>query len=806
MDIESKTNIQIPIAVYAYNRNKKLTDANAVKRIGFYDKRKVKEETKFQNYYVRAKAVPSRLVFKEEQEFLINRDNALVAINKKKKEELEKRRQDDDELIYENKYYKTKQYILNSFKDQYNVYIPIKYYKTNATQITQNIDGLLAFSGAWHMYNGNNKNVDMYYLPKERQWAEYTLYETKRRIVLPKDNDNDGRFSDKEIRNGYRESVLQNLRNLFDCKDVEWYYLGISHAICLSSIGSILYLNTTALLASGSLLLGEIVSKAAQYIINFFKSFGNQSSTGLAPDVAATWEGVASAAGYAWEMLPILKSEDKAAFVAWAARVYNFASNETADETSIMDMLRNLGNEMLQQGSEILNALYDILETYLAPIFTGFIQFCENGASVLGRNPGSFIKQATSTALNLTGAGGYINIILFMVGLLDGTYDSKIGTSIYRAYEGLVCLIANIMKYVKEFALIDFINPFLGREHKKLILEGFKFWKEAKEKLTNYAALERITLNMIEKKEKTPRFILQQLATKRTIYSELGSKAQLQSVIINKDAVPYVYVVAEGTKTVREIRPNGLYKTKEEKYWYFYMYKYDPRKKEWIFAIYETNKIYQKKKTLSSPIPAEVGGEFCRRRLNGITVSGIPFPFYLAGMSLAPLLGGYIIAFFTRFANGALWSSMKLERWTPDAVRNVLVYLKDSPSDGYVASFLRGVSMWLVWSNKFVNILEAPEDGARSYFLQIQFLRDVLTALMQQWQTIAVLVGVNIAQRNNMFDWVGQNMPGQLAAYQNIPILLYNLWKRLIEILPCAIGVFLYNRIYKNRQDYRFFE
>ena len=49
--------INIPIAVYAYNRHKLATDPKAVKRIGFYDKRKVLTETKFQKYYVKATAI-----------------------------------------------------------------------------------------------------------------------------------------------------------------------------------------------------------------------------------------------------------------------------------------------------------------------------------------------------------------------------------------------------------------------------------------------------------------------------------------------------------------------------------------------------------------------------------------------------------------------------------------------------------------------------------------------------------------------------------------------------------------------------
>ena len=63
--------INIPIAVYAYNRHKLATDPKAVKRIGFYDKRKVLTETKFQKYYVKATVVPSLKAFKDYQKQLV---------------------------------------------------------------------------------------------------------------------------------------------------------------------------------------------------------------------------------------------------------------------------------------------------------------------------------------------------------------------------------------------------------------------------------------------------------------------------------------------------------------------------------------------------------------------------------------------------------------------------------------------------------------------------------------------------------------------------------------------------------------
>ena len=85
--------IDIPIAVYAYDRHKEPTDPKAVKRIGFYDKRTVLAETKFQRYYVKAKAIASRVAFKMEQDKInkkIGFENE--AIKEKNKEIVESNR------------------------------------------------------------------------------------------------------------------------------------------------------------------------------------------------------------------------------------------------------------------------------------------------------------------------------------------------------------------------------------------------------------------------------------------------------------------------------------------------------------------------------------------------------------------------------------------------------------------------------------------------------------------------------------------------------------------------------------------
>lgn len=804
MELLPTTAIQIPISVYAYQRHKQPTDPNAVKRIGFYDKRKVKEETKFQNYYVRAKAVPSKTVFKEEQMYLINRDNALVAakvkvipkkgIKKKIKKEdrVEKLRLSDGTLAHEGRYINKKTSILNDDDTRTDVYIPVKYFQANATQVTQKLEGLLAYSGSWHLYNGNHKNIDIFYLPKTVQWNEYASYQTERKIVYPIDEDKDGEISSREGEKGLVASLKWNELKWFDCDDVDWKYLAISHGVVSSFLLSFLWHHRGA---TAAFVVGSMGERAIQSLLQFLQSFSKSYEDSRMNFGFGSWG--PAVASKAWEMLPIIKTEDKAAFVAWISRIYASSGRDVVEQSNFMTYLEQVGDMLLtlqESAMYVLEAIYSILEPYITAILTAFSQFVNNGPTVLATGEAEgFIKQAGVTLLNLSGANSYINILLFILGLIEGKYDTQMGRILFKAYKDIVCFVAKFMKYgiltIKgtPSAIYDFINPFLAKEHKKLVLKGFPYWKQAESALDVYAKNQNIKLKYVE--EKTPRFVMQTSAEKRTIYNQLNTRPK--SFIIDKEGIPYVYVVAKGSKETGE------------QYWYFYMYEYDKDDDRWIFAVYETDKTFNKKKTLSSPIPNEPGGEWCRRRINGITVSGIPFPFYLAGWALAAPVGAYIFAFLDRYAAGVLWKSLKTTSWTPDAVRRVLITLKNTPADGVLATvasnILKIISTISVWTNQFVSLFSPQGENEVPYLQTIKFLRDCVSALILASPFIAIPIGVEYAGKNNIMELpLLKKLP-----YNKLPKQLLKLFKRLLEFLPCTIGVLLYNRMYKNQQNYK---
>ncbi len=803
--MEPTTTITIPIAVYAYQRHKQPTDPYAVKRIGFYDKRKVKEETKFQNYYVRAKAMPSKAVFKEEQMYLINRDNALVAAKlkfppkkgekpKQQNQKIEKLKKSDGNLIHEAKYINKKTKILNDDDTRTDVYIPVKYFQANATQVTQKLEGLLAYSETWHLYNGNHKNIDIFYLPKTVQWNEYASYQTERKIVYPIDEDKDGEISSRDGEKGLVASLKLNELKWFDCEDVEGKYLAISHGVVSSFLLSFLWHHRGA---TAAFFLGSFGERAIQSLLQFLQSFSKSYEDSRMNFGFGSWG--PAVASKAWEMLPIIKTEDKAVFVAWISRIYASSGQEVVEQSNFMTYLEQVGDMLLtlqESAMYVLEAIYSILEPYITAILTAFSQFVNNGPTVLATGEAEgFIKQAGVTLLNLSGANSYINILLFILGLIEGKYDTQMGRILFKAYKDIVCFVAKFMKYGIQgiSSICDFINPFLGREHKKLVLKGFQYWDLAKIELNKYAKDQKIKLRFLHEKEERPRFVMQTKAEKRTIYNQINTRPK-SSVIINEEGIPYVYVVAEGLKETGD------------EYWYFYMYDYDKDDDGWIFAVYETDKTFNKKKILSSPIPIEAGGEWCSKKINGITVSGIPFPFYLMGWALAAPVGAYIFAFLDRYATGVIFDSDSLEfqYWTPDAVREVLITMKNTPADGVLATvasnILKIISTISVWTNQFVSFFSPQGENEIPYLQTIKFLRDCVSALIRASPFIAIPLGVEYAGNKMTMEEIPllKKLP-----YNKLPIQLLKLFKRLLEFLPCTIGVLLYNRIYKNQQNYK---
>ena len=70
--------IKKPIQVYRYDRHKKPSDRDAVRSVGFYDKRTVVEETKHQQFYVKCRVYASIQKFRDRQKLLVERDKRIM--------------------------------------------------------------------------------------------------------------------------------------------------------------------------------------------------------------------------------------------------------------------------------------------------------------------------------------------------------------------------------------------------------------------------------------------------------------------------------------------------------------------------------------------------------------------------------------------------------------------------------------------------------------------------------------------------------------------------------------------------------
>ena len=101
------------------------------------------------------------------------------------------------------------------------------------------------------------------------QWNEYASYQTEREIVYPIDEDKDGEISSREGEKGLLASLKLNELKWFDCEDVDWKYLAISHGVVSSFLLSFLWNHrgVTAAFFLGS--FGE------SWIFNLYYNFFN---------------------------------------------------------------------------------------------------------------------------------------------------------------------------------------------------------------------------------------------------------------------------------------------------------------------------------------------------------------------------------------------------------------------------------------------------------------------------------------------------------------------------------------------------
>ena len=648
--------INIPIAVYAYDRHKLATDPKAVKRIGFYDKRKVLTETKFQKYYVKAKAIASRVVFK----------NDPIARGDDGKPE----RSGRFAYAYDKKFRVNKDRQLQNETEDYTVYVPIKYYKLNYTQVTGTINGLLSMKNRkdkgrkWYLYNGTiPKEIRMEYatLSKKEQCAYYNLqYKDFSKQVLEKlkikmptciERDGDPAISPAEEFIGSTNAIAGNLSKdaWLSCSGefigMERIFVAISHFFVMYGLS---YFSTAVEIAivSWNVFRSNIIKKIYVALASVFET-NSSSEFGYGGAVGA----------FLFDMIPIIKPEDKAALLQTLSGILKstgvalqkgssltpetiiaeIGSTVNATAVATTSSIISFSQNLMALLRRVIPYIVDMLKPQFQYMYTMFQNFTSSG---------TFTATANATANATTTAASSYSYIYARLGLkavveyltpLNLLRIANLGYFMYNlsrdekawpAYEFIVCSGAKVLRYLcnpvsKNLTkMYRLFNKTRSRRYQYKLLLGNKKWELAEKRL--------MELNAIIDIETQPRMVLQESAIIKAVYSENQSIETSEIRIGNtpKTWVPYVYVVATGEAEINN---------KMQKVWYFYDYNYyletskeikiDPNEDLTIWRVPETIRDeddLDEKQVLSNNIPTEAGGPYCTYTLNGRTVSGVP--------------------------------------------------------------------------------------------------------------------------------------------------------------------------------------
>ena len=652
--------INIPIAVYAYNRHKLATDPKAVKRIGFYDKRKVLTETKFQKYYVKATAIASRAAFK----------NDPIARGDDGKPERSGRLA----FTYDKKFRVNKDRQLQNETEDYTVYVPIKYYKPNYTQVTGTINGLLSMKNRkdkgrkWFLYNGTiPKEIRMEYatLSKEEQCAYYNLqYKDFSKQVLEKlkikmpsciERDGDPAISPVEEFIGSTNAIAENLSKdaWLSCGNefigMERIFVAVSHFIVMFGLS---YFSTAVEIAivSWNVFRSNLIKKIYVALASVFET-NSSSEFGYG----------ASAGKLLFDMIPIIKPEDKAALLQTLSGILKSTGvalqkgGSLTPETIITGIASTVNTTAVATTSSIVSFsqnlmallkryipyIVDMLKPRFQYMYTMFQNWTSSGTFTATAATANATANATTTAaasysyiyarLGLKAVVEYLTPLnlLRIANLGYFMYNLSRDEKAWPVYESIVCTGAKALRVMVNYItgknltkIYRLFNKTRSRRYQYQLLEGNKKWELAEKRL--------MELNAIIKIETQPRMVLQESAIIKAVYSENQSIETSEIRIGNtpKTWVPYVYVVATGEAEINN---------KMQKVWYFYDYNYyletpkeikiDPNEDLTIWRVPETIRDeddLDEKQVLSNNIPTETGGPYCTYTLNGRTVSGVP--------------------------------------------------------------------------------------------------------------------------------------------------------------------------------------
>ena len=751
------TAIQIPIAVYAYQRHKQPTDPHAVKRIGFYDKRKVKEETKFQNYYVRAKAVPSRAAFKEYQQSLVDatkmeiktiRSQAKERIDKKLtkdakdkiKKETEKKVEKvqkiatmrdweglDRRYIHDIKYEKNVQ--LGS--DAIYVYIPVKYYKINTSKfdpIAGNMDGLLAFGQSkWNLYNGKKKDVDFIYDNEIREETQKELFEYLLKVKII-DVNRDDKLNEEEVELNAKTAVAEILRRDQNLLIPKWGGCGYP------SIHRVVWYSACPLL------------------ISFFTYFNNAS--GLMS--------IAGIAGTVWNMMKTIINQEPA--------------------SGISDYTINPLKEYLQQffkpeETKTISGFGGITE-FLKPLVT---KITEAVLSMLNAFVNNEWVQSAATSANTTIQ--QVGTILANIGNFNYSYRLLFNLATFgslcfmdgwvgQKYNEFVCLLSKLVSNLYDLKQGKISTSILYARNQADLLRHIK--------LDLYPQTADI-INMLKKEEDdggkdlrffgfkediSPRLVLNNNVTSVLVYTTNQQKKMNVKPTISLNEGPiFVYVIAS-------MKKDG------KKYWYYYDYNYkedDPASD--FFKIYEVAAFANDKAVLSGPIPKPgVGKDYCQRKIGNVVISGVPYKYYLLGSTLAYYVIAPFVTPFILQQTGILPADVDFIDLN-DVYKD---FLESPNTKNSIKSFVKSS---LYYFNLATN-------------LRIGYDVSILVSNLIKYIIDMSPVNVNVTAPKGFALTI-------LKLYETSGVTkIIEYFAYLIDFMPCIIAVFFYNLVNKNKQNY----
>jgi len=578
--------------------------------------------------------------------------------------------------LYDIRFRANKNKELQDDKEDYTVYIPIKYYKANYTQITGAINGLLSMKNRnnegrkWFLYNGTiPKNIRMEYaaLTKKEQCAynnrRYVQFSKqvleKLKIKMPTciERDGDPAISPTEEVGASMTAIVDNVPKdaWFSCggefTGKERLYVLLSHVfgvVCISTFSTYTEYAERGILA-WNLVRTDLIKNMYLTMATFFQTNEDTGMIGMSAVLLASLykitENDIEFKKYILETLSgVLKTTGTAlqgkttpeAILSELLPSPSSTINPNVTAVNTISSLVALSRNLMARLKQFIPYIIEALKPPFQYMYTMFQNFTSTGTFTATANTTTTTSTASSSyilkRLGLKTIQEYLFPVLKIANVGYFMYSLSRDEKAWSIYNKLICFTAQGMRGIINLItgknltkIYRLFNKTRRRRYQYQLLEGNKKWELAKKRL--------LELNAKIEIETQPRMVLEGKAIKKVMYSENPEIVTNQTRIgkTSDTWVPYVYVVATGEAEINN---------KMQKVWYFYDYNYylETQKEIKISPVFDLTiwrvpqTITDKdddKQVLSNNIPTEAGGAYCTYTLNGRTVSGIPLLVYL---------------------------------------------------------------------------------------------------------------------------------------------------------------------------------